>query len=92
MLKAEKAITQKPQWVEATIPVFVGKDRRRIDMLRVCANGDVYYYGKLIGNDEDVAAALIDIVNSHGQTIGGASDQAACWAITELIRRKSAKR
>ena len=90
MLNVDKALAQRPQWQEAAIPVFVGKERRRMEVLRACANGDIYYYGKLIGNDEDVAAALIDIVNSHQSTIGGASEQAACWAITELIRRKNA--
>jgi hypothetical protein len=90
MLNVEKALAQRPRWQEAVIPVFIGKERRRMEMLRVCANGDIYYYGKLIGNDEDVAAALIDIVNSHQSTLGGASEQAACWAITELVRRKNA--
>ncbi|MGZ5093953.1 MAG: hypothetical protein ACXWCY_23355 [Burkholderiales bacterium] len=90
MLNAEKALAQRPRWAEAVIPVFVGQERQGVEMLRARANGDIYYYGKLIGNDEDVAAALIDIVNSHGKTLGGASEQAACWAVTELIRRKSA--
>jgi hypothetical protein len=90
MLNAEKAMNQRPRWVEAVIPVYVGQERRGVEMLRARANGDIYYYGKLIGNDEDVAAALIDIVNSHPKTLGGASEQAACWAITELIRRKNA--
>jgi hypothetical protein len=91
MLNAEKAMNQKPRWVEAVIPVYLGKGQQhRVEMLRACANGDIYYYGKLIGNDEDVASALIDIVNSHQHTMGGASEQAACWAITELIRRKNA--
>jgi hypothetical protein len=88
MLNADKAMNQRPRWTEAVIPVNVGTNRRCTDMLRACSNGDIYYYGKLIGNDEDVATALIDIVNSHQNTAGGASDQAACWAITELIRRK----
>ena len=90
MLNAEKAMQQKPRWVEAVIPVSLGQGNHRMEMLRACANGDIYYYGKLIGNDEDVASALIDIVNSHQHTMGGASEQAACWAITELIRRKDA--
>ena len=85
-----KAMHEKPHWPEAVIPVFVGEERRRIDMLRACANGDIYYYGKLIGNDDDITAALIDIVNSHQNTLGGPSDQAACWAVTELVRRKHA--
>jgi hypothetical protein len=88
MLNRDKAMREKPRWPEAVIPVYVGEERRRIDVLRACANGDIYYYGKLIGNDEDITAALIDIVNSHEKTLGGPSDQAACWAVTELVRRK----
>src|SRR4051812_4901258 len=90
MRNRDKAMREKPRWVEAVIPVYVGEERRRIDMLKACANGDIYYYGKLIGNDDDVTAALIDIVNSHQKTLGGPSEQAACWAVTELMRRKHA--
>jgi hypothetical protein len=90
MLNSDKAMREKPLWLDAVIPVYVGEERRRIDMLKACANGDIYYYGKLIGNDDDIAAALIDIVNSHQNTLGTASDQAACWAVTELLRRRDA--
>jgi hypothetical protein len=90
MLKGEKAITQRPHWPEAVILAYIGDEHRRIELLRACANGDIYYYGKLIGNDDEIAAALIDIVNSHQKTLGGSSDQATCWAVTELIRRKNA--
>jgi hypothetical protein len=88
MLNPDKAMREKPQWSEAVIPVYVGEERRRVDMLRACANRDIYYYDRWIGNDDDVAAALIDIVNSHQKTLGGPSEQAACWAVTELMRRK----
>ena len=91
MLNPNKAMRQRPRWAEAVIPAYVGAERRCIEMLRASANGDIYYYGKLIGNDEEVAAALIDIVNSHQKTLGGPSDQAVCWAVTELIRRKNAR-
>jgi len=90
MLNGEKAMTQRPAWPEAVIPVYVGEERRPLELLRACANGNIYYYGKLIGNDDDIAAALIDIVNSHQKTLGSSSDQAACWAVTELFRRKNA--
>jgi hypothetical protein len=90
MLNGEKAMTQRPTWQEAVIPAHVGEEHRPIELLRACANGDIYYYGKLIGNDDEIAAALIDIVNSHQKTLGGSSDQAACCAVTELIRRKNA--
>jgi hypothetical protein len=85
-----KAMLERPRWAEAFLPAYVGKECRRIELLRACANGDIYYYGNLIGNDDEIAAALIDIVNSHDKTLGGPSEQAMCWAVTELIRRKSA--
>ena len=85
-----KARLGRPRWAEAFIPAYVGKECRRIELLRACANGDIYYYGKLIGNDDEMAAALIDIVNSHEKTLSGPSEQALCWAVTELIRRKNA--
>jgi hypothetical protein len=84
-----KAMLEKPRWTEAVLPAYVGKECRRIELLRACANGDIYYYGNLIGNDDEVAGALIDIVNSHEKTLGGPSEQAMCWAVTELIRRKN---
>ncbi|MEN3352757.1 MAG: hypothetical protein V7640_915, partial [Betaproteobacteria bacterium] len=75
-------------WADTVIPAYIGK--QRIELLRVCSNGDIYYYGKLVGNDDEIAAALIDIVNSHEKTVGGPSNQGMCWAVTELIRRKNA--
>ena len=82
-----KEMSQRPRWSEVVIPAYVGEKPRRIELLRARANGDIYYYGRLIGNDDEIAAALIDIVNSHQKTLGSPSDQAACWAVTELIRR-----
>ncbi len=83
---------QRPPSPEAAVLAFVGEERRRIELLRACPNGDIYYYGKLIGNDDDVATALIDIVNSHEKTLGAPTEQALCWAITELIRRKNGRK
>ena len=38
MLNAEKAMNQKPRWVEAVIPVYLGKGQQhRVEMLRACA-------------------------------------------------------
>jgi hypothetical protein len=85
-----KAMLERPRWAEAILPAYVDRECRRIELLRACANGDIYYYGNLIGNDDEISAALIDIVNSHDKTLGGPSEQAMCWAVTELIRRKSA--
>ena len=85
-------MTQRPRWQEAAILAYVGEECRSFEVLRACANGDIYYHGKLIGNDDDIAAALIDIANSHRKTLGTPAEQAACWAVTELIRRKNATR
>src|SRR2546423_11619704 len=64
-----KAMLERPRWAEAVLPAHVGKEGRCIEVLRACANGDIYYYGNLIGNDDEIAPALIDIVNSHEKTL-----------------------
>lgn len=49
--------------------IFLSKDKKGQEILKLCPNGDIFVKGRLAENDKEVVYALKEWLNSQGFSI-----------------------